>query len=101
VAEGTATVRHPSSAPPPFVMVSRDVLVATAEVVAVVDARALESAPTREFVGFARRRGQVEDLSEGERVKSLVVCRRRVLLSPLASSTLRRRLRASRPPAHA
>lgn len=74
-----------------FLAVGSDVLLRTSELVAILGRRALEAAPTREFLGFARRRGVLEDLSAGEPVKAAVVCRRRVFLTPLSSGTLRRR----------
>ena len=78
-----------------FLLVGGDVVVRSSEIVAVLDQQTLEAAPTREFIGFCRRKGQVEDLSAGAPVKAAVVCRRRVLLSPFSGPTLRRRLLAS------
>jgi hypothetical protein len=77
---------------PVFLLVGGDVLVRTSDLVAILDQGALAAAPTREFLGFARRRGLVEDVAAGAPVKSAVVCRERVFLSPYASATLRRRL---------
>jgi hypothetical protein len=75
-----------------LLLVGGEVLVRTSEIVAILDQPALTAAPTREFVGFARGRGLVEDLTAGAPVKSAVVCRARVFLSPFSSATLRRRL---------
>ncbi len=80
-----------------LLLVGGDMLVRTSDIVAILDQPALAAAPTREFLGFARGRGQVEDLSAGAPLKSAVVCRDRTLLSPFSSATLRRRLLA-RPP---
>jgi hypothetical protein len=77
-----------------FLLVGADVVVRLGEVVAILEQRACEAAPTREFLGFCRRKGQTVDLSGGEPVKSAVVCRHRVFLSPFSSATLRRRIAA-------
>jgi len=78
-----------------FLLVGSDVVVRTTDIVAVLDQPALEAASTREFIGFCRRKGQVEDVTAGGPVKAAVVCRRRVLLSPFSGPTLRRRLTGS------
>lgn|GEM_PF-3698185 len=75
-----------------FLLVGADVVVRSTEIVAVLDQPALDAAATREFLGFCRRKGQVEDLSGGAPIKSGVLCARRVLLSPFSAATLRRRL---------
>lgn len=77
-----------------FVLVGGDQLVRLSDVVAILDQRACEAAPTREFIGFCRRRGAAVDLTNGESSKSTIVCRRRVFLSPFSSGTLRRRITA-------
>lgn len=75
-----------------FLLVGGDVVVRSSEIVAVLDQNVLQAAPTREFIGFCRRKGQVEDLSGDGPAKSAVICQRRVLLSPFSGATLRRRL---------
>ena len=82
----------PRSSAPGFLLVGSDVLVRSTDVVAVLAQPALEAAATREFLGFCRRKGQVEDLSGGAPVKSGVLCPKRILLSPFSAATLRRRL---------
>lgn len=80
---------------PGFLLVGSDVLVRNTDIVAVLDQPTLEAAATREFVGFCRRKGQVEDVCGGSPVKSGVLCERRILLSPFSAATLRRRLLAT------
>lgn len=75
-----------------FLEVGADTVIRLSEVIAVVDRQVLAAAPTREFLGFCRRKGQTIDLAGGEDAKSAVICRRRVFLSPFSSATLRRRI---------
>ena len=84
------------AAGPNFLLVSSDLVVRTSEIVAILDQPALAAAATREFLGFCRRRGRVEDLCAGSPTRSAILCGQRVLLSPLAASTLRRRLHHGR-----
>jgi len=75
----------------PFLLIGGDVVVRLNDVVAILDQHACEAAPTREFLGFCRRRGQAMDLTGGEPLKAAVICRERVFLSAFSSATLRRR----------
>lgn len=75
-----------------FLEVGADTVIRLSEVIAVVDRQVLAAAPTREFLGFCRRKGQTVDVTGGDEVKSAVICRRRVFLSPFSSATLRRRI---------
>ncbi len=77
---------------PSFLLVGSDVVVRTTEIIAVLDQPTLDASSTREFLGFSRRKGQVEDLARGDTIKSGVLCASRVLLSPFSATTLRRRL---------
>jgi len=79
---------------PSFLLAGRDVLVRLSEVVVIVDQQACAAAATREFLGHIRRKGALAELTVGEPLKSAVVCRNRVLLSPFSTATLRRRLEA-------
>lgn len=83
---------HGRPVPPVFVLVGAEVVIRTTEIVAVLDQETVRAAATREFLGFCRRKGLVEDLTGGSAAKAVVVCRRRVLLSPFSEATLRRRL---------
>lgn len=75
-----------------FLHVGGDVVVRLGEVVAILDRRSADSsAATREFLGFMRAQGRVEDFSEGE-VKSFVICVGRIVMSPISAGTLRRRV---------
>lgn len=75
-----------------FLEVGADTVIRLSEVIAVVDRQVMTAAPTREFLGFCRRKGETVDLTAGEDVKSAVICRQRVFLSPFSSATLRRRM---------
>lgn len=75
-----------------FLEIGTDTVVRMSEIVAVVDSQVLAAAPTREFLGFSRRKGDTVDLTGGAPIKSAVICRRRVFLSPFSSATLRRRI---------
>lgn len=75
-----------------FLEIGADTVIRLSEVVAVVDRQVLVAAPTREFLGFARRKGHTIDLTDGQGIKSAVICEKRVFLSPFSSATLRRRI---------
>lgn len=75
-----------------FLHVGADVVVRIKDLVAILDQRTVEgAAATREFLGFMRAQGRVEDVGQGE-AKSVVVCRDRVILSPISTATLKRRV---------
>jgi hypothetical protein len=77
-----------------FLHVGSDVVVRMRDVVAILDQRAVDAgAATREFLGFMRAQGRVEDVGEGA-VKAVVVCTDRVILSPISAGTLKRRVGA-------
>ena len=67
-------------------------MVRLTEIVAILDQRACEAAPTREHIASCRRRGSAQDLTGGHPAKSAVLCARRLFLSPFSAATLRRRI---------
>jgi regulator of extracellular matrix RemA (YlzA/DUF370 family) len=75
-----------------FLLIGTDQMVLLNEVVAILDQRACEAAPTREHIASCRRRGSAHDLTAGQPAKSAILCTRRLFLSPLTSATLRRRI---------
>lgn len=77
-----------------YLHVGADVMVRMEEVVGIFERESLlTGGASREYLGFARARKQVEDLSNGD-PRSVVICRDRVLLSPISPATLRSRVGA-------
>ncbi|MBE3590942.1 MAG: DUF370 domain-containing protein [Firmicutes bacterium] len=75
-----------------YLHVGGDVIIRASDIVAILERNTVVTgAATREFLGFMRARGKVEDLSNGD-AKTVVVCRDRVLLSPISASTLKKRI---------
>lgn len=89
---GAGAVNLPGYAAPAFLEVSPAIILRVSEVVAVLDASAIDAPATRECLGYLRRQGLVEDLCLGATIRSAVICARRAFLCPLSAATLRRRL---------
>lgn len=75
-----------------FLHIGGDVIINLRDMVAILDARILESGETTaEFLGYMRSMGRMEDLSGGQ-AKSYVICTKKVFLSPVSIGALRRRM---------
>lgn len=74
-----------------FLHLGGDTVVLTSELVAIINLEnAMTSASTREFMKVVEEEGFVRDLSSGQ-AKSCVVTDRNIYLSPISSTTLRKR----------
>lgn len=82
----------PGYSTPVFLEVSPSVILRVPDVVAILDVTAVRAPATREYLGYLRRRGLLEDLCFGARTRSAVLCVRRAFLCPLSADTLRKRL---------
>lgn len=78
-----------------YLHLGSDYMVATAEVVAIINVETLPAPVLRESLRVAKRQGPVVHIGEDNKGKSLVLTDRCAYLSPISSVTLLKRSRGS------
>ncbi|HHY37612.1 MAG TPA: DUF370 domain-containing protein [Clostridia bacterium] len=74
--------------------VGSQVAIMTKEIVAILNYKAVIGSPaTKEFIEVARAEKRLTDVSDGQR-ESILVLDNEVIISPIATSTLRKRVTA-------
>lgn len=73
-----------------FLHIGGDVIIPARDVIAIFDITTSDNTATSEFLRTAQEEGFIIDLIEGEK-KSFILANDRIYLSPIASSTLRKR----------
>lgn len=73
-----------------FLHLGGDMIVRLTEVVAILDYRVARAAASKEYLQLARSEGRLYDVSDGE-AKSFVIAKDAVYLSPISSTTLKKR----------
>lgn len=73
-----------------FLHIGGDVIIPMQDVIGIFDLSSAKNSSTEEFLSVAKEEGFVVDQIDGEK-KSFVLVNERIYLSPIASSTLRKR----------
>ncbi len=73
-----------------FLHLGGDMIVRLSDVVAILDYRVARAAASKEYLQLARSEGRLYDVAEGE-AKSFVVAKDAIYLSPISSTTLKKR----------
>lgn len=73
-----------------FLHIGGDVIIPLKDVIGIFDLSSAENSATSEFLSVAKEEGFIVDQIDGEK-KSFILVNDRIYLSPIASSTLRKR----------
>lgn len=73
-----------------FLHLGGDQIVRLSDVVAILDYKVARAASSKEYMQLARSEGRLHDIGDGE-TKSFVISRDAVYLSPISSTTLKKR----------
>lgn len=73
-----------------FLHIGGDVIIPIKDVIGIFDLSSAENSATTEFLSVAKEEGFIIDRIDGEK-KSFILVNEQIYLSPIASSTLRKR----------
>lgn len=73
-----------------FLHIGGDLIIPIKDVIGIFDLTSAENSATSEFLSVAKEEGFIVDQIDGEK-KSFVLVNEKIYLSPIASSTLRKR----------
>ncbi|MBO8138438.1 MAG: DUF370 domain-containing protein [Desulfotomaculum sp.] len=74
-----------------FLHLGGDVMVLKKDIIAILDTKTTQAAPTREFLEIAKDEGFIKSISKEEKEKTFVVTSKDIYLSPISCSTLKKR----------
>lgn len=74
-----------------FIHIGNDRVVSSKDVIMILDTETSDSKDTSDFLQVAKEEGFVEENPEGEKKKSMIVLDKKIIFSPISSTTLLKR----------